>query len=112
MRNLLTKQFPPSDEEVVNILGHSVNALYSVPTAIYCFLRNAQSADNAQSLFRRTLEYTIALGGDSDTIGSMACALAGSFRSDSSIAENLIKHCESSEEMIQLSDQLHNVVAQ
>lgn len=29
----------PSDEEVVNILGHSVNALYSVPTAIYCFLR-------------------------------------------------------------------------
>lgn len=30
----------PSDERVVNLLGHSPEAIYSVPTAIYCFLRN------------------------------------------------------------------------
>lgn len=29
----------PSEERVVNVLGHSTQALYSVPTAIYCFLR-------------------------------------------------------------------------
>lgn len=29
----------PSDERVVNVLGHSEQALYSVPTAMYCFLR-------------------------------------------------------------------------
>lgn len=30
----------PSDERVVNLLGHSPEAIYSIPTAIYCFLRN------------------------------------------------------------------------
>lgn len=29
----------PSEERVVNVLGHSSQAIYSVPTAIYCFLR-------------------------------------------------------------------------
>lgn len=29
----------PSDERVVNVLGHSAQALYSVPLAMYCFLR-------------------------------------------------------------------------
>lgn len=28
-----------TDEEVVKYLGTSISALYSVPTAIYCFLR-------------------------------------------------------------------------
>lgn len=32
----------PSDERVVNVLGHSSQALYSVPTAIYCFLRGVK----------------------------------------------------------------------
>lgn len=32
----------PSDERVVNVLGHSSQALYSVPTAMYCFLRGIQ----------------------------------------------------------------------
>lgn len=68
MKTLLKKQFPPSDEEVVNVLGHSVNALYSVPTAIYCFLRNSEAKDNQENLFRATLEYTISLGGDTDTV--------------------------------------------
>lgn len=32
----------PSEERVVNVLGHSPQALYSVPTAIYCFLRGVK----------------------------------------------------------------------
>lgn len=32
----------PSEERVVNVLGHSSQALYSVPTAIYCFLRSVK----------------------------------------------------------------------
>lgn len=32
----------PSEERVVNTLGHSTQALYSVPTAIYCFLRGVK----------------------------------------------------------------------
>lgn len=32
----------PSEERVVNVLGHSTKALYSVPTAMYCFLRTVK----------------------------------------------------------------------
>ncbi|CRK91916.1 CLUMA_CG005535, isoform A [Clunio marinus] len=111
MRKLLNKEILPSDEEVVNILGHSVNALYSVPTAIYCFLRNVNLLKgNREKLFRSTLEYAICLGGDTDTIASMACSLVGAFTGDSIIAKNLIKHCESSEEIIELSDKLYEIV--
>lgn len=40
----------PSEERVVNLLGHSAEAIYSVPTAIYCFLRNI-SDDTVRTLF-------------------------------------------------------------
>lgn len=110
MRKLLNKKFPPSDDEVVNVLGHSVNALYSVPTALYCFLRTSQS-NHGDALFRETLEYTISLGGDTDTIASMAAALAGAFYSDKIIPENLIKHCEDSESIVKLADQLFEVAS-
>lgn len=107
MQKLLKKKHPPSDEEVVNVLGHSVNALYSVPTALYCFLKNSQS--QGEKSITHTLEYAISLGGDTDTIASMACALAGSYYSDSCITENMKKHCENSEEIIQLADQLYEI---
>lgn len=40
----------PSDERVVNVLGHSSQALYSVPTAMYCFLRGIKNPSEV-SLF-------------------------------------------------------------
>lgn len=40
MKNLLSRD--ANDEEVVDVLGTSIAALYSVPTAIYCFLRAQQ----------------------------------------------------------------------
>lgn len=49
--------------------------------------------------FRRSLEYAIGLGGDTDTIACMTGALAGAFYGDSIIAENLLKHCEGHEDM-------------
>ena len=39
MQMLLNKKEGADDEEVETILGNSVAALYSVPTAIFCFLR-------------------------------------------------------------------------
>lgn len=35
----------PSEDRIVNVLGHSQKALYSVPTAIYCFLRSVKYED-------------------------------------------------------------------
>jgi poly(ADP-ribose) glycohydrolase ARH3 len=39
MQKLLNKKEGANDEEVETILGTSLAALYSVPTAIFCFLR-------------------------------------------------------------------------
>lgn len=105
IKRLLNKDFEPSVDEVVNALGHSVNALYSVPTALYCFLKNS----HLENPLRNTLEYTISLGGDTDTIASMALALTGSFHGSSVISPNLVRHLESNEVVLSLADQLHEI---
>lgn len=58
-------------------------------------------------MFRRCIEYAITLGGDTDTIASMCGAIAGAYFGDSVIAENLVKHCESHEEMQKLAQDLY-----
>lgn len=105
---LLNKEFTPTDAEIINVLGHSVSALFSVPTAIYCFLKNSRSncEQAPEHPFRRTLEYAIGLGGDSDTIASMACAISGAYYGNEIMPESFVKHFEASDEMIQLADQL------
>lgn len=51
----------PHDEKVVQRLGININALYSVPTAIFCFLRAQKpikgiTTDNP---FRRAIQYAV-----------------------------------------------------
>jgi len=62
----------PTVEEVVAVLGSDSTALRSVPTAIYCFLKEAHS-------FRDAVTYSVNLGGDTDTVGAMTGAIAGAF---------------------------------
>jgi poly(ADP-ribose) glycohydrolase ARH3 len=56
--------------EELALLGNGVPALYSVVTAITCF---AFSPDS----FEDVLTDAIFLGGDTDTIAAMACAMSG-----------------------------------
>lgn len=56
-------------EQVVKELGNGVEALQSVPTAIYAFLTNTS--------FEKAIMYAVSLGGDADTIGAMCGAIAG-----------------------------------
>lgn len=39
MKKLISEEEIPHDVKVVQTLGHTTCALFSVPTAIYCFLR-------------------------------------------------------------------------
>lgn len=55
---------------VVAVLGNGIEALNSVPTAIYCFLKQPKS-------YKDSVIYAISLGGDTDTIASMAGAISG-----------------------------------
>jgi len=69
IRELLGEQ---DKGKVVAVLGNGIEAPRSVPTAIYCFLRQPQS-------YKDTVIYAISLGGDTDTIAAMAGAISGAY---------------------------------
>ena len=115
-------------KSVVKRLGNSVAAHGSVPTAIYCFLRavtemarepsptgtldvdvsslgagdrvckDAQLALKDLNGFERALFYAICCGGDTDTIASMAGAIAGAYWGAEVMNESMISCCEGAEE--------------
>ncbi len=58
--------------EVISVLGNGVEALSSVPTAIYSFLKYPKSYANS-------VLYAISLGGDTDTIAAMTGAISGAY---------------------------------
>lgn len=96
------------DEEVILTLGNGVSAYESVPTAIYCFLKSLQEIPSIQTdnIFRRTIQYAVTLGGDTDTIASMAGAIAGAYLGEEAVNPYLAKHCEFSKEIAELAENL------
>ncbi|KAG7202304.1 hypothetical protein KM043_018636 [Ampulex compressa] len=101
----------PHATNVMQELGNSVAALYSVPTAIFCFLRTQKpiAEVKTENPFRRAVQYAISLGGDTDTIASMTGALAGAYYGEEKISPNLLQHCEDSENFKHLADQLCDI---
>ncbi len=63
---------PVDVSEAINLLGVSVRAHESVPTAIYSFLNNIER-------FEDSVIFSVNLGGDTDTIGAMTATLAGAY---------------------------------
>nr|XP_022904257.1 poly(ADP-ribose) glycohydrolase ARH3-like [Onthophagus taurus] len=102
---------PVSDDEVVACLGNSISALHSVPTAIYCYLRAQNDIPDlkADNPFRRSIQYAISLGGDTDTIAAMTGSIAGAHYGERFVSENMKKHCEFVKEMVELADDLFKV---
>lgn len=67
-------------------LGNDVSAVDSVPTALFCYLRGLSGhhgrdhgdadlpgATDHANVFERVLVTALRMGGDTDTIASMAC---------------------------------------
>ncbi|XP_011136475.1 poly(ADP-ribose) glycohydrolase ARH3 isoform X1 [Harpegnathos saltator] len=104
----------PHDEKVVQTLGVGLNALYSVPTAIFCFLRAQRPIKGIKTdnPLRRAIQYAITLGGDTDTIASMTGAIAGAFYGEEKFSPLLLEHCEVSEQFRELADKLLDVATQ
>jgi poly(ADP-ribose) glycohydrolase ARH3 len=67
--HLLRRQVPM--DEAVAELGNTIEAFNSVPIAIYAFLRSDS--------FEEAIDNALAAGGDRDTIGAMAGAIAGAY---------------------------------
>jgi poly(ADP-ribose) glycohydrolase ARH3 len=59
-----------SAEDIVDELGNTVEALESVPAALYAFLKYGDD-------FMKTVGFCISMGGDTDTISAMAGSLSG-----------------------------------
>lgn len=85
--------------EVVRELGHGTEAPDSVPTALLAFLRHPQS-------FAETVHFAISLGGDTDTIASMAGALAGAYLGEEAVPEAWRGRVEDDERLRRLADGL------
>lgn len=100
-------------EKIVACLGNDISALKSVPTAIYAALRGQLPVEGIESNlpFVRTLYFAISLGGDTDTIASMACTISGALYGLEAIPRILLRRCESSDVMEKYADDLYRLVS-
>lgn len=111
MKEFFLREQTPSQEEVISTLGNTVSAVFSVPTAIYCFLRTQENVNDitTENPFRRAVQYAISLGGDTDTIASMTGAIAGAYFGYETINKNLQKECEKINETVEMADKLFSI---
>lgn len=94
------------------LAGNGIAALHSVPTAIFCVLHCLEPREGLPEKYgglERTLAYTLALGGDTDTIACMAGAIAGAHYGMEAISQAWQRSCEGSEEADMLAQRLHSM---
>ena len=92
-----------SEEELRRQLGNGIAALNSVPTALCLFLRNPSD-------FAVVVTSSIRVGGDTDTIASMAGALAGAYAGEEAIPPSWRDRLEGAGELESLADGLLQLV--
>ncbi|XP_078480435.1 LOW QUALITY PROTEIN: ADP-ribosylhydrolase ARH3-like [Lampetra planeri] len=104
-----------SIEEVISKLGNGIAALHSVPTAIFCAIHCLQPIQGFPAKYggvERTIAYSMALGGDTDTIACMAGAIAGAHYGFEAIPQPWIRCCEGAEEALQNAEPLRELYYQ
>lgn len=84
-------------EMVATRVGTGVEAHEAVPAALCAFLRHPGS-------YRDTVRFAIALGGDTDTIASMAGAIAGACLGENAIPDRWLQRAEGAEHARDLAD--------
>lgn len=87
-------------EEIVRKLGNGIEAMNSVPAAIYSFL--------SQHDFESSIVYAVSLGGDTDTIGAMTGAIAGAYYGIEGIPSGWKERVENGVEIERIADRLYN----
>ncbi len=92
----------PDRVQVVEQLGHGVEALDSVPAAVYSFLSHPNS-------FEKAVTYAISLGGDTDTIGAMTGAITGAYLGIEAIPREWQERLENREYIMELAEELWRI---
>lgn len=83
-----------------------------MPTAIFCVLHCLEPREGLPDHYgglERTIAYSLALGGDTDTIACMAGAIAGAHYGISAIPQSWRKSCEGAEEAEHLAERLYKL---
>ncbi len=88
-----------SKPQVIEELGHGIEAFNSVPAAIYSFLSFPDS-------FEKAVTYAISLGGDTDTIGAMTGAISGAYLGVEAIPGSWQEKLENRQYLAFLAEQL------
>lgn len=87
-------------EHVVAALGNGIAAIDSVPTALFAFLRTPSSFDEV-------IRFAMKLGGDVDTIASMAGALSGAYLGEQAVPADWVQRVEAVTRIRDLADELY-----
>lgn len=90
--------------------GNGIAALHSVPTAIFCVLHCLQPRECLPESYgglERTIAYSLALGGDTDTIACMAGAIAGAHYGIEGVPQSWMRCCEGAEDADMNAKRLH-----
>ena len=92
-------------------VGNEISAHKSVPAAIYSFLRCRTPVEGISSsnALERTILYAISLDGDTDTIASMAGAIAGAFYGVEPISADWRTMCEGTDVAIRQADAIYDI---
>ena len=111
--NLL--EFKDSEDNLIRFvktLGNDIAAVRSAPTALFSFLKAQKHIEGfcETNDFQRTLELAMSFGGDSDTIMSMAGAIAGAYYGESNIPKYLINLCEGIEDAQHQADEIFKLL--
>ncbi|KRX91631.1 Poly(ADP-ribose) glycohydrolase ARH3 [Trichinella pseudospiralis] len=105
--NLIKNDSPRA--EVSTLLGNGIAALDSVPAALFSFIKCIEPVDeiSMSNPLQRTIAYAISLSGDTDTIATMAGAIAGALYGDVNIPDALYNAMEGSEFYSKIALKMH-----
>lgn len=103
MKELLGKDDTLETETVVETFGNGIKAQEAVPAAIFCFLHKGRVS------FDEAINYAISLGGDTDTIASMAGAISGAYWGVDNIPTLWQNKCEAVDEAIEFANKLYQL---
>ncbi|XP_061171393.1 ADP-ribosylhydrolase ARH3-like [Saccostrea echinata] len=101
----------PTSEEISERLGTDIAAYRSVPAAVYSFLRASTEINKLEGRnpFEKTIILAISLGGDTDTIATMAGAIAGAWYGIEAIPKSWQTSCEAVDDALTFATQLHKM---
>ncbi|XP_033756833.1 ADP-ribose glycohydrolase ARH3-like isoform X2 [Pecten maximus] len=111
IRKFLKQAVPPTSDEINEELGTEISALESVPAAIFSFLYSTKEIPHLENrnLFEKTVMYAISLGGDSDTIATMAAAIAGACYGEEQLPDHWKQCCEGVDDALEYAEQLYKI---